>query len=171
MSPSQVETSTVAEPGTTTLRLIADNLPVIVAHVTRDGRYLFVNKPYSARFGLEPDALVGRTLESVVGTDGFAALRPFVERVLNGEHLVFEIEIPYPTLGRRIMRSHYAPVIDAAGTVNSFVATVLDVTDLRRAEQALHEHESHFRSAFELSAVGQAMVAADGTYLLVNDRY
>ena len=44
MSPSQVETSTVAEPGTTTLRLIADNLPVIVAHVTRDGQYLFVNK-------------------------------------------------------------------------------------------------------------------------------
>jgi PAS domain S-box-containing protein len=171
MSPSQVETSTVAEPGTTTLRLIADNLPVIVAHVTRDGRYLFVNKPYSARFSLEPDALVGRTLESVVGPDGFAALRPFVERVLNGEHLVFEIEIPYPTLGRRIMRSHYAPVMDAAGTVNSFVATVLDVTDLRRAEQALREHESQFRSAFELSAVGQAMVGADGTYLLVNDRY
>ena len=35
---------------------------------------MFVNKPYSARFGLEPDAFDDRTHESVVGPAGFAAL-------------------------------------------------------------------------------------------------
>jgi PAS domain S-box-containing protein len=153
------------------LRLITDNLPVIVAHCDRDARYLFVNRPYSARFGAEPETFVGRHLESVVGRAAYEALRPFIARVLAGEHLVFELEVPYENIGLRVMRCHYVPVAGSTGAIDSFIASVLDVTEHRRTERTLHDRESHFRSAFELSAVGQAMVGAEGVYLLVNDRY
>jgi PAS domain S-box-containing protein len=69
------------------------------------------------------------------------------------------------------MRCQYVPVRSDEGIVESFVGSILDVTDLRRVEQTLHDRESHFRAAFELSAVGQAMVSAQGAYVLVNDRY
>lgn len=153
------------------LRLVTDNLPLIVAHCDRDSRYLFVNRPYSARFGAEPETFVGRHLESVVGRAAYDALRPFIARVLAGEHLVFELEVPYENIGLRVMRCHYVPVAGSTGAVESFIASVLDVTEHRRTERTLHDRESHFRSAFELSAVGQAMVGAEGVYLLVNDRY
>jgi PAS domain S-box-containing protein len=153
------------------LRLLTDSLPVLIAHCDRNARYLFVNRPYSMRFQLQPAALVGCHLEDVIGEAAYLALKPFIERVLEGEDFVFEIEVPYTGIGPRVMRSHYVPVVDSDGTIASFVASVLDVTDLRRAERTLLDRESHFRSAFELSAVGQAMVAADGKYLLVNDRY
>jgi PAS domain S-box-containing protein len=153
------------------LRLVTDNLPVLVAHCDGLGRYLFVNRPYSERFNLEPEDLVGREIASVIGRAAYAAVQPYVQRVMGGEDVVFEVTVPYVNLGARVMRCHYVPVRSADGTIDSFMASVLDVTDLRRAEQTLHDRESHFRAAFELSAIGQAMVSAKGIYLLVNDRY
>jgi PAS domain S-box-containing protein len=153
------------------LKLITDNLPVLIAHCDRQARYLFVNRPYSARFHLEPEQLVGRHLETVVGKSAYTALRPYIERVLNGEDIVFEVEVPYLNLGTRVMRCQYVPVRSDDGAIESFVGSILDVSDLRRTQQTLHDRESHFRAAFELSAVGQAMVSAKGIYLLVNDRY
>src|SRR4051812_43182891 len=92
------------------LKLVTDSLPVLIAHCDREGRYLFVNKPYSARFHLEPDALVGRTIEEVVGRAAYAALRPYLDRVLGGEDVMFEVAVPYADLGVRVMRCHYVPV-------------------------------------------------------------
>jgi PAS domain S-box-containing protein len=153
------------------LKLVTDNLPVLIAHCDRQGRYLFVNRPYSARFNLEPEALVGREIASVIGRGAFASVQPYVQRVLAGEDIVFEVTVPYANLGARVMRCHYVPVRGDNSEIDSFMASVLDVTDLRRAEQTLHDRESHFRAAFELSAIGQAMVSSRGNYLLVNDRY
>ena len=108
----------------------------------------------------------------MVGRAAFDVLRPYIDRVLAGETVAFEIDVPYEGLGLRIMRCEYVPAeLDGDGAVASFVGSILDVTDQRRAERALHERESHFRAAFELSAVGQAFIGADRRFLLVNDRY
>ena len=154
------------------LRLIADSLPVLIAHCDAHGRYLFVNRAYASRFGLEPDDIVGRSIETVLGRAAYDALHPYIDRVLTGERVAFEIDVPYDELGSRTMRCEYVPSAPGAdGSVESFVGSILDVTDQRRAESALHERESHFRAAFELSAVGQAFIGADRRFLLVNDRY
>ena len=156
----------------TQLRLIADTLPILIAHCDADAKYLFVNRAYSARFGRAPEDLVGCTIESIVGRAAYESLRPYVERVLSGEPVAFEIDVPYKDLGVRTMRCEYVPTQQPTEEhPSSFVASILDVTDQRRAEAALRERESHFRAAFELSAVGQAMIDIDGHYLLVNDRY
>jgi PAS domain S-box-containing protein len=154
------------------LRLITDNLPILIAHCDAKGRYLFVNRPYAARFGRQPEELHGLTIESVLGRAAYEAIRPYVDRALEGEPVTFEIEVPYDELGSRTMRCEYTPDSPAAGRrTESFVATILDVTDQRRAERALRDRESHFRAAFELSAVGQAMIGRNRRYLLANDRY
>jgi PAS domain S-box-containing protein len=154
------------------LRLIVDSLPILIAHCDEGGRYLFVNRAYASRFALEPDDVVGRSIEAVVGRAAYETLLPYIDRVLSGERVTFEIDVPYEELGARTMRCEYVPS-DAGpdGRVESFVASILDVTDQRRAESALTERESHFRAAFELSAVGQAFIASDRRFLLVNDRY
>ena len=154
------------------LRLIADSLPILIAHCDARSQYLFVNRSYATRFGLGPDDLIGLNIETVVGRAAYDVLRPYIDRVLAGETVAFEIDVPYEGLGLRIMRCEYVPAeLDPGGAVASFVGSILDVTDQRRAERALHERESHFRAAFELSAVGQAFIGADRRFLLVNDRY
>jgi methyl-accepting chemotaxis protein len=49
------------------LRIVTDNASVFLAHLDRDLRFKFVNRPYAQRFGLEPDAVIGRAIGEVVG--------------------------------------------------------------------------------------------------------
>ena len=151
--------------------LIADSLPVLVAHCDTGCRYLFVNEPYARHFGLQPRDLLGRTIESVLGRAAYEAIRPYVARALAGERVRFEIDVPYDEIGPRAMRCEYVPSASETGEVDSFIATILDVTEQRRAESALRAREAHFRAAFELSAVGQAIIDPDRRYMLVNDRF
>ncbi len=45
---------------------------------------------------------------------------------------------------------------------------VHDITERKRAEAALQENEARFRSAFDYSAIGMALVSPDGHWLQVN---
>jgi PAS domain S-box-containing protein len=163
--------SGAAPPDSLQLRLITDNLPVLIAHLDASGRYRFVNRPYAVRFGLEPDQVVGQTLDAVIGRAAYDVVQPYIARVMAGERVTFEIEIPYDEMGSRVMRCEYVPSHAGDDRVDAFTATMMDVTEQRRVERALRDRETHFRSAFELSAVGQAMIDADRRYMLVNDRF
>ncbi len=46
--------------------------------------------------------------------------------------------------------------------------SAMDITELRRMEEALKESESRFRGAFEASAIGMCLVGLDGRWLKVN---
>ncbi len=43
-----------------------------------------------------------------------------------------------------------------------------EMTERKRVEAALRESETRFRSAFELAAIGRALIGLDGTFMLVN---
>ena len=82
------------------LRLVTDHAPVSLAHCDRSHRYKFVNRTYADRFGMEPDALIGRLVSDVVGTEAYESFRHHMDAALAGRRVEFEIEIPYSQLGR-----------------------------------------------------------------------
>jgi len=49
--------------------------------------------------------------------------------------------------------------------------TQRDITERKRAEEALRESEERFRSAFESAAIGMALVGLDGSWLEVNQPF
>jgi two-component system sensor histidine kinase UhpB len=51
-----------------------------------------------------------------------------------------------------------------------FTVIVRDITERKRAEEALKENEKRFRSTFEQAAVGIAHVALDGRYVRANHK-
>ena len=51
------------------MHLIADSLPVLIAHVDREQRYVFMNRAYEAWFNIDPDTARGRPVREVLGND------------------------------------------------------------------------------------------------------
>ncbi|WP_251827729.1 GGDEF domain-containing response regulator [Methylovulum psychrotolerans] len=61
-----------------------------------------------------------------------------------------------------------APILDDNGGLLGAVLVFRDITERRQIENLLRESEERFHSAFELAAIGMALVAVDGGFLQVN---
>jgi PAS domain S-box-containing protein len=119
------------------LRLVTDSAPVFIAHYDAEGRYRFVNRGYAERFGLRRDDVIGKRIPEVLGEAAYASFRSYIERVLAGEAVEFEVEVPYQTLGPRWMHCAYVPEADASGAVRGLIAVLTDVTARQRMEAQL----------------------------------
>ena len=117
------------------------------------GRYRFVNKAYVERFHRTPESVVGLHISDVIGTGAYAAIAQHVERVLRGERVEFEMEIPYAE-GRRLVRAPYEPEVDGHGAVTGFVASIIDETARRHAEEALRLSREHLEFIVESTEIG-----------------
>lgn len=124
------------------LSFVTDVAPVFLAHCDRDLRFKFVNRSYAARYGLSPEDCVGKTIVEIHGEEALERISPFVDRVLAGEHVEFDVEVTYPLLGTRFVHCSYAPDVDEAGLVTGWVAAVSDITERRKMETAIRGSEA-----------------------------
>src|SRR5262245_31652724 len=73
------------------LAFVTDRVPVFIAQLDEQERYVFVNRPYAGHYGRRPDNIVGRHLREVTGP-AYAELQPHVQRVLGeGRDAIWEI--------------------------------------------------------------------------------
>jgi diguanylate cyclase (GGDEF)-like protein/PAS domain S-box-containing protein len=127
------------------MRMVADNLPALIAYISADERYLFVNARSQQMFGLTPEAMVGRRVQDVLSPETYAQSKPHLERVIRGERARFQ---------RTVVRNGRAcnelveliPDQEASGRALGFYALVQDITDLRAAQQKAEESEERLRS-------------------------
>ncbi|MGK7917168.1 MAG: PAS domain S-box protein, partial [Prochloraceae cyanobacterium] len=119
------------------LRLIADSLPVCISYVDDRWRYRFVNKNYERWFGYKSEDICGKHLAEILGEEAYRLVRGKLERVLAGEQITYEAEIPFQRGGRRYIRATFVPDFDDKFQVKGFYALVADISDRKRAEQQL----------------------------------
>ncbi|GAB4151017.1 MAG: hypothetical protein Fur0046_30270 [Cyanobacteria bacterium J069] len=136
------------------LRLITNTVPVLISFIDTDQRYRFNNQRYEEWFGRPASEIYGKTLWEVLGEPAYEAIRPYVERVLAGEQVMFESKISYKHCGVRDIYAIYVPQLDSQGQVQGFVALVNDVSNLKQVESALRESEERLRVAQLAAKIG-----------------
>ncbi len=115
------------------LAVISDALPALISYVDTEGRYRWANAGYRRWFGLDPEQLVDRTIEQVVGPEAWAQMRPHVEAALRGEPVSYDTLLAYRHGPPRFVRAHYLPRRTPTGEVEGLFAMVLDITEEQRA--------------------------------------
>jgi len=133
--------STAREPADARARLalaVANAVPVLFGYVDRDQRYRFVNRAYEAWFGLPYDQIVGQRLVDVLGEAAYARSRPYVERALAGETVVYDGELAYERAGFRHIEALFTPDIAADGAVLGYHIMVSDISLRKQGERELN---------------------------------
>jgi PAS domain S-box-containing protein len=128
------------------LQLVVDTTPAFIARYDRHLKVDWANKRYAARYGKSPDQLVGTPVADLIGEAAFQAIEPITARVLAGEEIQTEMELPYPG-GSRWVHMAAAPTRDAAGIPDGSVAVLTDVTEGRRLEREREQALNDLREA------------------------
>jgi len=151
------------------MRMIADNLPALIAYLSADERYLFVNARSQQVFGLEPEQIVGRRIVDLLTPEAYAQTAPHIADVLKGNRARFQRTLT--RAGRQWSELvELIPDQDARGSVVGFYGLVQDVTDLRDAHAKAEASEQRLRSITDNIPSMIAYIDRDRHYRF-NSRY
>ncbi len=125
----------------------------MVALMTPDGRYVFVNDAYVTAFGHAQEAIVGRHVTDFLDADYFAReVAPRLIACAAGEPVHFEHWVDLPARGRRYLSIHYAPWAEEGSDERHVVVSIRDMTDARLAVDELRESEKTTSILYRVSS-------------------
>jgi diguanylate cyclase (GGDEF)-like protein/PAS domain S-box-containing protein len=125
-------------------RVIADNIPALVAYLDRDLRYRFTNDHYRFLLGLDPRAMLGKHIDEVFGPALRARWQDCFDVVLQGRRI--HAERPGEELGRHLhLMAELVPDLAPDGTVAGFYMMCTDITERKNAELAQAASEKRLR--------------------------
>jgi PAS domain S-box-containing protein len=134
-----------------------------------DGTITSWNAAAERMYGYPAAEAIGRSIEIIVPEDRREELGAMDERLARGERVP-----PFETVrvtqdGRRIdVALTMSPIIDHTGAVVGASGIGRDVSERRRAEEALRRSQAQLKDFVENSAVGLRWVGADGVILWAN---
>ncbi|MGH2342898.1 PAS-domain containing protein [Segnochrobactraceae bacterium EtOH-i3] len=141
------ETSSALAKSEQRLRLITDNVPAAIAYLDDAMMVTYANRRYVGLFPRHQGAVIGKRLPDLVPGPVFATMAHDMALALTGQSRTFELTLPRRAGPPLMTRNVLVPEI-ADGTVRGMFVLSLDVTEEKRAEEAL-------RQAQKMSAVGQ----------------
>ncbi len=124
------------------LRLVTDNLPVLIAYVDAQQRYRFNNQAYEHWLGRIPADIYGQSLAAVMDSGDYETIRPYVETVLSGTQATYEGELTFRDGQVHSVSVTYIPHIEKTETrptVKGFFALTTDISDRKAIERMKDE--------------------------------
>lgn len=101
---------------------------------SRDLRYTMVNPAYAKLVGKPAEEIVGKYIVDVLGEEATNIIRPYIDRVLKGEAVEYQTELPMGDRGLRLLNIHYSPELGDNGEAIGWIASVDDITGQKAAE-------------------------------------
>lgn len=136
------------------LRLITDNLPVLISYVDSNQRYLFINKSYEEFVDVSKNDAYGKTVKEVLGDSIYQITQKYVEAALSGQKVTFERNIPKKDGEMHYLHATYIPHFEE-GQVKGYFALISDITQWKLAEEALRKSQEQLLHSEKLSALGK----------------
>lgn len=150
------------------VRLITDNLPVLITYFDTDQRFRFVNKTAQDWYARPEEEFLGRKLREIGGSEAYDEVRSHLEAALLGEEQHYERNGTYPDGKTRTVEITCVPHLDKSGEVLGCFALVHDITERKRAEQALQQSEAMFRAFIDNLPNEIFIRDAQGRFVMVN---
>lgn len=147
------------------LRLVTDNVPVVIGYVNQDEVITFVNRTYESMFGVPFEKVTGSKVVDILDADVYRISEPYIRAALAGKAVSFER--PRMLKGKqRFDAVSYIPEIHD-GKVQGFFLLAEDITERRQTE----ESRMLTSLVYDNTSEGMMILEADGAIINVNPAF
>ena len=151
-------------------RSVFENSAIGVALTDLDGRFLAANPVYQKMLGYSEEELRALTFIEITHADYREANLALAAELLEGRRQQFQIEKQYRCKdGSQIWVSNNVSLVPGTETRQRFIMALSeDITERKRAEEALHKSEERVRLILDSTAEGIFGCDSEGTCLFCN---
>ncbi len=155
-------------------RLLLESADEGIIGVSVDGKMTFVNPAACRMLGYSPDEFEGKELHSLIHyahEDGSPYPRqdcPMHKSISGGTASHIDSEVLWRKDGTSFPVAYSSNPVHKDGSLVGSVITFRDITDRRRAEEALAESERRTRTILETAIEGVLLVDNDAAILIAN---
>ncbi len=151
------------------IRSLYENVAIGLYRAAPDGKILFANPALIKMVGFNTFDKKAQAFIRLVGHETEENLRTFLEKLAN-EGAIDGYESAWKIRDGSLIfvRESARPVLDPKGKIRYIDGTVENITDRKKAEQALVASETQFRSLYENIPIGMYRSDPKGEVLLAN---
>lgn len=137
------------------LHQILNSIDAGIAFVDADRRYQFVNRFYEVRFNRSREKMIGKYVWEIIGSETYAAVKGYIDRVLEGQPQSFEFGITYLNDQHAYLSSRLTPAFNSSGQIIGYYLYVFDITERRHLEQSLQAANAELAQLATLDSLTQ----------------
>jgi PAS domain S-box-containing protein len=144
----QINTAESLRDSEARFRTLVNSMNDIVFTLDLQGRHTGVFGSWVEKAGLTPAHFLGRTACEIMGDEAGCVHDEACQRAAQGEKVVYDWEIPSADGSLRYYQTSLSPIYDGEWVIG-VVGVGRDVTELKRAEQALRVREAQLNASLE----------------------
>lgn len=127
------------EEQTAFIKTLLDSIPNPLFYMDRQGRYLGVNKAFSAYYGMDQDHIIGKSLFDLDPPEDAATHFESDKRLLEGleNHQHFERQIKLPDGRTRDIIITKSTFLNSTGNIGGLIGMIIDISSRKKMEMEL----------------------------------
>lgn len=154
------------------LQTLLDAIPAPIFYKDAEGRYLGCNRAFELALGISKAQIIGQTAEEIAPSDLAEIYRGKDQELLQQPGpQVYESPLRMADGQIRSVVFNKAAFLDETGAIGGLIGVILDVTELRQAEQARQGSEAKYRVLTEKMGEGLISTDANGRFTYCNPRF
>ncbi|MEE8436139.1 MAG: PAS domain S-box protein, partial [bacterium] len=149
-------------------RSIMDHSLDVIILKDLEGRYLFVNRRYEELYGQKSEEIIGKNpFDLYPAEEAEKVVAQEREVIKTGKPVVWEKDLTFADGKHRMLTAKF-PVYDPHGKLTGIGTTSIDITERKRAGEALRESEAKFRDLVETSQDLIWRLDTEGRFIYLN---
>lgn len=128
------------------LESIINGVSMLITYVDREERYVFINRAYADWHGVSRKELIGKKVSDILSPDAYEKAAGNIKKALKGQRVSYTNKVIAKDGSERYVSAVYDPHC-IKNEVNGFFATIVDITDRKKAKESLLLKDSIIRSS------------------------
>ncbi len=137
-------------------RDLVENSSDLIWEIDQNGNYIYVNPQFQTLLGYAPDKMLKHSIYDFLDQDYAQQITPLYQELISRQQPFKHLTVKFRKANDQLLitESSGVPFMDSQGVFQGFRGVTRDVTERRRAEEALLISEENLAKAQELTHLG-----------------